>query len=339
MDSISKVNVTAPAVSTAVPDADGGDETVQLSRDLNAAAQAPVDSSLLTSESMRASSSTNIAARSVGRVDSEAKIEDAKQEMWKVIREGVAAGHTMIMPYSFIELGEAGRKQVAKLTVGWVFDPVNSNTGTWFDCLTKNEMIRAYLKDTVSEAIKNEVKQIPELINVLGGIYYYEMFREDSDCVATTGSVPGIAPDKANSPDPTKSGDPSTGVASRTTIAVLSATGVDSETQIENAKKDMWQMVRDGVANQHDMIMPASFMLLDENGRKRVAKLTVDWVFTPTNANLEKWFNRFTGNKLVQPYLKSTVTKRKRLDIDNLGKIMTHVLNRIYEYEMLIWNS
>ncbi|MGR9580549.1 hypothetical protein [Pandoraea sputorum] len=338
MDSISNVNVTAPAISTVVPEADRRDDTVQLSRDLNAAVQATTDSSLPMSKSTFVSSSTTIETRSAGRVDREAKIENAKQEMWQVIRECVAAERTMIMPYSLIELDEAGRKQVTKMTVEWALTPVNSDTGKWFDCLTKNEMIREYLKDTVSEEMEKEVRKIPELINVLGGIYYYDMLRGNSNRSATTGSVPNFTPEKTIPPDPTKSGELPADATSRTNVALHSATGVGNEVREESAKQEMWIMVRDGVKHHHDMIMPASFMLLDEDGRKRVAKLTVQWVFTPVDANTEKWFNRFTGNKTIQPYLKSTVTKSTRAEADKI-RYLKDVVERIHQYGMLIWNS
>ncbi|VVD80273.1 hypothetical protein [Pandoraea anhela] len=301
MDSISKANVATAAVSNVVPEEAIEDLTVALSRDLHAAAQAPADSSLPTSESTLASSHTNIAVCSVGRVDSEAKVETAKQEMWQMIRDGVSAGHDMIMPYSFIALDEAGRKRITKLTVDWVFSPVNSDTGKWFDCLTENEMIREYLKDTVSEEIKNEVKKFAELKSVLGGIDYYDMFRgRSSDSMATR-------------------------LVSPINIALSSVTGEDSEARVESAKQEMWQSIRDGVNNSHDMIMPASFMLLDESEKKRVAKLTVEWVFSPVNPGCEKWFNRLIGNEEVKPYLKGTVSRRIYCDVNSYcSRIVPH---------------
>ncbi|ODP31076.1 hypothetical protein [Pandoraea sp. ISTKB] len=284
MESISNLSVTVPAVSNAVPDEARGNDTVQLSRDLNAAAQAPANSSLPMSESPITSLRTNIATRSVSCVDSEEKIENAKQEMWEMIRDGVSSDHTMIMPYSFIELGEEGRKRVAKLTVAWVFTPINGSTEKWFDCLTRNEAIKEYLKDTVSEDVKNDVKSAG-LRSLLGGIECYEMFSGNSSRSVTTP------------------------LASPTNIALSSVTGKDSEARVENARDEMRQVIRDGVKRCHDMIMPNSFMLLDDSEKKKVAKLTVEWVFTPVNPGSEKWFNRLIGNEQVKPYLKGTVSR------------------------------
>ncbi|AKM30609.1 hypothetical protein AB870_11570 [Pandoraea faecigallinarum] len=168
MHPISNANVVTSALTNVVPEEVRRNDTVLLSRDLNVAAQATAGSSLPAAESTHVYSHANIATCAVGRVDSEAKVENAKQQMWEVVRDGVAAEHTMIMPHSFIELNEAGRKRVTKLTVDWVFSPVNSSTEKWFDCLTNNATIKEYLKDTVSEEIKNEVKAA-KLLSVLGG--------------------------------------------------------------------------------------------------------------------------------------------------------------------------
>ncbi|WP_047906448.1 hypothetical protein [Pandoraea faecigallinarum] len=127
------------------------------------------------------------------------------------------------------------------------------------------------------------------------------MFRENASQSVATGPVPPANP--ASKP----------------------VTGEDSEARVENAKQEMWQSIRDGVARGHDMIMPASFMSLGESGRKRVARLTVEWVFNPVNPGCEEWFNRLVGNEQVKPYLKGTVSRSIYSGVNNYcSRIIPH---------------
>lgn len=97
-------------------------------------------------------------------------------------------------------------------------------------------------------------------------------------------------------PDPAPLGEGHAPAVLRSNVAARAASGTEWAATVEKVKQEVWQAVRDGVAAGHDMNTPASFLALDEEGKKQVVQLTVNWVFTPVNEETENRFNRFTSN-------------------------------------------
>jgi hypothetical protein len=112
----------------------------------------------------------------------------------------------------------------------------------------------------------------------------------------------------------------------------------EKKARIEHAKQGMWQAVRDGYRTGTPMQTPPSFLALDEDGRKAVAKLTVDWVLCPVNEATAKWFDAFVENEDVQPYLKHTVPQFIMEEVCRIESLSA-VLDGLKDYDMLIPKS
>lgn len=147
-------------------------------------------------------------------------------------------------------------------------------------------------------------------------------------------------------PDPAPLGEGHAPAVLRSNVAARAASGTEWAATVEKVKQEVWQAVRDGVAAGHDMNTPASFLALDEEGKKQVVQLTVNWVFTPVNEETENRFNRFTANGDVRLYLKRTVSKEDHDKILNVlakipGKARHYVELRMKNYGMVakIYNN
>ncbi|VVE63264.1 hypothetical protein PCA31118_01187 [Pandoraea captiosa] len=81
-----------------------------------------------------------------------------------------------------------------------------------------------------------------------------------------------------------------------------------------------------------------SFLALDEDGRKAVAKLTVDWMLCPVNEATAKWFLAFAENEDVQPYLKHTVPQFIMEEVCRIESLSA-VLDGLKDYDMLMPKS
>ncbi|MCI3207153.1 MULTISPECIES: hypothetical protein [Pandoraea] len=112
-------------------------------------------------------------------------------------------------------------------------------------------------------------------------------------------------------------------------VAAHAASGPDWAVTVEKVKQEVWQAVRNGVAAQEDMTTPASFLALDEEGKKQVVQLTVNWVFTPVDEEAENRFNRFTANADVRLYLKRTVSKA---DHDKILAVLAKIPGKARHY-------
>ncbi|VVE63262.1 hypothetical protein PCA31118_01186 [Pandoraea captiosa] len=77
------------------------------------------------------------------------RIENAKEEMWEALREAFRDRQSVAVPVSFHALHEEDKKEVVRLTVSWVFSPVDKHTHRWLECLVAGEGLRPYLKHTV----------------------------------------------------------------------------------------------------------------------------------------------------------------------------------------------
>lgn len=101
---------------------------------------------------------------------------------------------------------------------------------------------------------------------------------------------------------------------------------VSLASEVTQAQEDVRNAVRAAVADGKDATMPESFLVLTEEGRRQVAKLTVDWVLTPINRDTPKWFFAFTGRELmgspvIYPYLKKTVSLGLSRNLGNIPEL------------------
>ena len=111
---------------------------------------------------------------------------------------------------------------------------------------------------------------------------------------------------------------------------------VSSAAEVEGAKEDMWNAVREGVAQGRDALMPESFLALTEEGRREVAKLTARWVMAPINQETTIWLSRFTGSSVIKPYVKETISDEVRRLLNNslYGRPYRGLLNQLIKLRM-----
>ncbi|MFK0377003.1 hypothetical protein [Pandoraea sp. NPDC090278] len=107
--------------------------------------------------------------------DDEIKIERVKQEMWEASRISMRRVRTIEIPNSFFSLTETEKQKVVKLTVDWIFSPVNSDTSLWLYRFSSNRSIQSYLMGTVSQDTLNSVKQLRDPSSLLSLIQDYWM--------------------------------------------------------------------------------------------------------------------------------------------------------------------
>ncbi|AJP55849.1 hypothetical protein UC34_00285 [Pandoraea vervacti] len=88
------------------------------------------------------------------------RIETAKADMWDAVRKAFRELRGVTVPASFLALNENDRRDVVRLTVSWVFSPVNRETHRWFVCLIAEECLRPYLKHTVPQDTYDEVVRV-----------------------------------------------------------------------------------------------------------------------------------------------------------------------------------
>ncbi|AJP55847.1 hypothetical protein UC34_00275 [Pandoraea vervacti] len=102
---------------------------------------------------------------------------------------------------------------------------------------------------------------------------------------------------------------------------------------VAHAKDDMWNAVRKAVYEAQIISVPESFEKLTEVEKKDLVKLTVDWVFSPVNDDTAAWFERFTADKTIQPYLTNTVPYETYREVTKTGSL-AHIRDLIDTYGM-----
>ncbi|WP_150810901.1 hypothetical protein [Pandoraea sputorum] len=119
-----------------------------------------------------------------------------------------------------------------------------------------------------------------------------------------------------------------------TTVLLRSAqVGVRAE-DTESAKNELWTAVRNAVNAKSDLTVPESFKNLSEEGKQKVAQLTVDWVFSPVNDETVAWFKAFANDTYIQQYVENTVSQATYKEVTGLGTLK-FVGEKIIEYGML----
>ncbi|AKM30607.1 hypothetical protein AB870_11560 [Pandoraea faecigallinarum] len=201
------------------------------------------------------------------------EMENARNDLWSEVREAVYENRSITVPESFLQLTEEDRRKVAKLTVDWIFSPVNDETGKWFDPVVEIEMMRPYLTRTVPHGTYQRVAGRESLKNVKERIIAYDM-RE-----------------------------------------------ADPQAEIKSAKNEVCNAVRKSVADRKNPIGPASFMSLTEEGKKEVARLSVNWTLSPVNDETEFWFFALVEKEFIREYLEHTVSQRKYDEVARSGRL------------------
>ena len=115
-------------------------------------------------------------------VDEESRrnIESSRKEMVQAVREGFAANTHMQIPSSFANLQENEKREVVRLTLVWLLEPIDRSTARWFDSFVENEGIKKYLKHTISKSTWNDIYRVSELRGMLKQISDYEMLNPNS---------------------------------------------------------------------------------------------------------------------------------------------------------------
>ncbi|MCE4061317.1 hypothetical protein LXM60_13995 [Pandoraea sputorum] len=136
----------------------------QMGSDLNAVGHSPAGSMAQErggSTTVRLRSAlVGVRAEDIEQTDRSEVIESVKHEMKFAIRLGVEKHRSVVVPESFMNLTERSKQEVARLTVSWIFDPVDEESQRRFECLVSDVRIQPYLKNTLPQGTYDEILQL-----------------------------------------------------------------------------------------------------------------------------------------------------------------------------------
>ncbi|VVE63260.1 hypothetical protein PCA31118_01185 [Pandoraea captiosa] len=213
-----------------------------------------------------------------------ARVDSEFNDLWRAVEEGYRREHDARTPKSFYSLSESDKRLVVKRAVDEVFKENANRIDGYFNRLTANADVKEHLKKSISQGTRDAAYAL------FGNLDVYS--------------------------------DKRTHLMNR--ITKYGMVYSDDSWHLAHAKDDMWSAVRKAVYEEQAISVPESFDNLTEVEKKKLAKLTVDWVFSPVNDETAPWFEKFTADTTIQPYLTNTVpyeTYREVAKAESLARV------------------